>query len=97
MNEMISDELNALSPGIPVFSEEHEHVITDRPDIYWLIDPIDGTASWLNGFKGYVTQVALIAHKSPVFGAIYHPSSRRLWHGGLAWIRYCNDKKVNMA
>ena len=65
MNTLISGELNALSPGIPVFSEEQKHVITDRPDTYWLIDPIDGTASWLNGFKGYVTQVALIAHKIP--------------------------------
>lgn len=94
MNAMISDELNALSPGIPIFSEEQEHVITDRPDIYWLIDPIDGTASWLNGFKGYVTQVALIAHKSPVFGAIYHPSSHRLWHSRVGRRVYCNDEKV---
>ena len=52
MNEMISDELKALSPDIPIFSEEDEHFIADRPDIYWLIDPIDGTASWFNGFKG---------------------------------------------
>ena len=48
---MISGELNALSPGIQIFSEEQEHAIKDRPDTYWLIDPIDGTASWLNGLK----------------------------------------------
>ena len=94
MNEMISDELKALSPDIPIFSEEDEHFIADRPDIYWLIDPIDGTASWFNGFKGYVTQVALIAHKRPVFGAIYHPSSHRLWHAGFGGCAYCNEKKV---
>ena len=94
MNTLISGELNALSPGIQIFSEEQKHAIKDRPDTYWLIDPIDGTASWLNGFKGYVTQVALIAHKSPVFGAIYHPSSRRLWHSGLGGRAYCNDKEI---
>ena len=94
MNAMISDDLHTLSPGIPIFSEEVEHVITDRPDIYWLIDPVDGTASWLNGFAGYVTQIALIAFKRPVFGAIYHPSSHRLWHGGFGRCVYCNEKKV---
>jgi 3'(2'), 5'-bisphosphate nucleotidase len=94
MNAMISDDLRTLSPGIPIFSEEGEHFIADRPDIYWLIDPVDGTASWLNGFTGYVTQIALIAFKRPVFGAIYHPSSHRLWHGGFGRCVYCNEKKV---
>lgn len=95
MNAMISDELQALSPHIPIFSEEHEHLITDRPDIYWLIDPIDGTASWLNGFKGYVTQVALISHRSAVFGIIYHPASDRLWYNDERGRVYCNGKEVS--
>ena len=94
VNEMICNELNAINPNIPVFSEEGDHVITERPDIYWLIDPIDGTASWLNGFEGYVTQVALVVRQIAVFGSIYHPASGRLWYNDKSGRVYCNDDEV---
>ena len=45
--------LGDITPKIPVFSEETPHSIDDRPEQYWLIDPIDGTSSWHGGFEGY--------------------------------------------
>ena len=41
--------------------------------MYWLIDPIDGTASYCGGFDGYVTQIALIDGYRPLLSAIYAP------------------------
>ena len=62
-NKFLSDGLCAITPEIPVYSEECLHLISDRPSTYWLIDPIDGTASWLEGYSGYVSQLALIHKK----------------------------------
>jgi 3'-phosphoadenosine 5'-phosphosulfate (PAPS) 3'-phosphatase len=68
------NRLNALNPRLPIISEEDSasHVL-GRPSRYWLIDPIDGTASYVQGFDGFVTQVALIEHDTPTMSAVYAP------------------------
>ncbi len=70
----ITERLKKIAPTIPIISEEDEISIhKKRPDYYWLIDPIDGTASFVGGFPGFVTQVALIKNGCPLVGAIYAP------------------------
>ncbi len=72
---MIVDRLRALSPTLPIISEEDQtsHNI-DRFSRYWLVDPIDGTASFCEGYSGFVTQIALMDGAYPVLGAIYSPA-----------------------
>lgn len=70
-------ELSAIGPDLPVISEEDVASQTDpRPDRYWLIDPIDGTASYCGGFPGYVTQIALMESGRPVLGAVHVPATQ---------------------
>lgn len=68
------DVLATQFAGVPVISEEDSEHLSDRPERYWLIDPIDGTASWLHGFDGFVTQAALIENNVPVLGLVYAPA-----------------------
>ncbi len=71
----LTRELKRILPDIPVVSEEDGTSQSPaRPPRYWLIDPIDGTASFSEGYPGYVTQVALIEDCQPRFGAIYAPA-----------------------
>ncbi|GAA3748005.1 3'(2'), 5'-bisphosphate nucleotidase/myo-inositol-1(or 4)-monophosphatase [Spinactinospora alkalitolerans] len=72
-HDALSSRLRAIDPGIPVLSEEDPASLASRPDRYWLIDPVDGTASYAHGFPGYVTQAALMADRGPVLSAIYAP------------------------
>ena len=70
----LSERLKEIASDIPIISEEDETSIQEnRQDCYWLIDPIDGTASFVGGFSGFVTQVALIKSGYPVMGAICAP------------------------
>ena len=66
-------------PGIPVVSEEDGVHDTIRPSDYFLIDPIDGTASWAGGYPGFVCQIARIRDGIPVFGVIHAPVLGRTW------------------
>lgn len=38
-----------------------------------IIDPIDGTSSYIHGYKGYVIQLALMKRGMPVFSIVYAP------------------------
>jgi 3'(2'), 5'-bisphosphate nucleotidase/myo-inositol-1(or 4)-monophosphatase len=70
----IKNRLEDITPQIPIISEEDPTTnVRNRPDYYWLIDPIDGTASFIGGFPGFVTQVALIKDSSPLMVAVYAP------------------------
>ncbi|GAB3448919.1 3'(2'),5'-bisphosphate nucleotidase CysQ [Streptomonospora sediminis] len=79
-HEELSARLHRIEPGVPVLSEEDPAGRGGpRPDVYWLIDPIDGTASYVHGFAGYVTQAALIAGSRPVVAAICVPEADRCY------------------
>lgn len=74
LHEMMCSELATIAPGIPVFSEEDLVHEDRRPSRYWIIDPIDGTASWKGGFAGFVVQAALVVDDVPVTGVIHGPA-----------------------
>lgn len=76
----LSLRLNVIDAGVPVVSEEDPGSLTrDRPPRYWLIDPIDGTASYVHGFDGYVTQAALVVEGRPEVAAVFAPERGTLY------------------
>jgi len=74
-HEKLAEQLKNLAPEIPIISEEDQASWVDfRPERHWLIDPIDGTASFAQDYLGFVTQVALMVENAPVLAAIYAPA-----------------------
>ena len=74
-HDFLVKKLRCSWPKIPVVSEEDASTQNvHRPDEYWLIDPIDGTASFCNGFDGFVTQAALIRGCQPVLAVVHAPA-----------------------
>ncbi|WP_051060916.1 inositol monophosphatase family protein [Nocardiopsis gilva] len=79
-HEALSGRLRGIAADIPVLSEEDPDSLRgDRPASYWLIDPIDGTASYAHGYPGYVTQAALVSDGRPVLAAVYAPEDDALY------------------
>ncbi|MDQ5975074.1 MAG: 3(2), 5-bisphosphate nucleotidase, partial [Actinomycetota bacterium] len=75
----LGERLAAAYPGVPIVSEEDAAHAEDRPADYWLIDPIDGTASWSSGFPGFVCQLARIVDGTVVFSVIHAPVLGSTW------------------
>ncbi|MFE9245349.1 3'(2'),5'-bisphosphate nucleotidase CysQ [Nocardiopsis sp. NPDC006938] len=76
----LSERLTRIDPGVPVVSEEDPgSLVRERPPRYWLIDPIDGTASYAHGFDGYVTQAALVVGERPEVAAVHAPERDTLY------------------
>ena len=60
-HQFLENELPKIKANIPLISEESDKGKGgDRPNLYWLIDPIDGTASFANGFNGFTIQISLM-------------------------------------
>lgn len=78
-DECLREELRMIA-DIPVISEEDEaSQLSHRPSHYWLIDPIDGTASFAHGFMGFVCQAALMVDGEPSLASVYAPALKKLY------------------
>ena len=76
--------LGAIDSGLPVVSEENLASQTARrPERYFLIDPIDGTASLAGGFSGWVCQVALMERGRPTLAAVCAPDLGQVYAAKL--------------
>ena len=80
----IVDGLNALTPDIPVLSEESskselEGRINWRK--YWLIDPLDGTKEFIKKNGEFTVNIALIEEGIAVLGVVYAPALNVLYYG----------------
>lgn len=66
----------------PVITEENiKNTTPQHTGTYWLVDSIDGTLSYIEGFSSYVTQFALIENERPTYGFVYAPELDECFEG----------------
>ena len=54
------------------FLAEESGASDNSSEFMWVIDPLDGTANFVNGLPLFSTSVALIRGGEPVIGVVYH-------------------------
>lgn len=97
-HDFLVEHLHRFWPSIPVISEEDAAVHnTCRPDEYWLIDPIDGTASFCNGFDGFVTQAALMRGCQPILAVVHAPALGLTYTASQDAPASCNHVPISTA
>jgi 3'(2'), 5'-bisphosphate nucleotidase len=83
-HRIIVDRLRALTPDIPLLSEESEG-ISDSERLswsrYWLIDPLDGTKEFVNRNGEFTVNIALIDTHRPMLGVVHVPVHEQSFAG----------------
>ena len=81
---ILADGLARLAPDIPIVSEEDESslAIPRVHNLYWLIDPLDGTKEFIQKSDEFTVNVALIENNKTVFGFVGIPALGSLYWGG---------------
>jgi 3'(2'), 5'-bisphosphate nucleotidase len=83
--------LARAAPGVAVIAEEEVAAgrIPAHDDLYFLVDPLDGTKEFVRGGDDYTVNIGLIEQGVPKLGVVFAPASGRL-HGGCvgdgAWV-----------
>lgn len=72
---ILSDRLRGERPDYGWLSEE----TVDRPDRLerervWIVDPIDGTRSFIAGYREFAVSVGLVEAGAAVVGVVYNPA-----------------------
>lgn len=75
-NQIIVTGLTQLTPEIPIISEESANITYSQRenwDLFWLVDPLDGTKEFIHNTDEFTVNIALIKNNSPILGVIYIP------------------------
>ena len=83
IGDFLTNSLRVEFPDIAViceenFVEQQRENLFQVSDLYWSIDPIDGTSSFVNGGDDFAVSVALIKGNKAIFGIMHAP----LFEGG---------------
>ena len=99
VNNILLKKISDLTPHIPIVSEETSKN-KDNKDLkdFWLIDPIDGTSSYINNKDEFTINAALIINKKPVAGIINAPEKGRLFYsyGHTNSFELINNKEIKL-
>jgi myo-inositol-1(or 4)-monophosphatase len=74
-------------PGHGVIGEEYGAERTDA-EYVWVLDPIDGTKSFITGMVAWGTLIGLMRFGEPVFGMMNQPFTRERFSGDGGAARY---------
>jgi 3'(2'), 5'-bisphosphate nucleotidase len=96
---IILGALARAAPGVPVIAEEEVAAgrIPDHGELYFLVDPLDGTKEFVRGGDDYTVNIGLISAGSPRMGVVYAPARGEM-HGGLvdhgAWVEANGERRA---
>lgn len=82
-------------PGDGIIGEEFGNTDTDA-EYVWVIDPIDGTKSFISGRPIFGTLIALVRDGIPILGVIDQPVNGERWVGAAGSGACCNDDPVQV-
>jgi len=77
--------LERLAPNIPIISEERAAPSAGSTgEVYFLVDPLDGTREFIAGRDEFAVNIALINRGTPLMGIIAAPAADLVWRGAPA-------------
>lgn len=79
--KIILRDLRIVAPDIPIIAEEQASAgeIPDVADVFWLVDPLDGTKEFVKKGTDFTVNIALIENGAPTFGIVYAPALGRMF------------------
>lgn len=84
---IIEKGLLNLETVLPILSEEGKIASYDERknwNLYWCVDPLDGTKEFINKNGQFTVNIALISGSTPILGVVYAPAIDTLYCGSVA-------------
>ena len=95
-NAVIEERLKSLQPSMPIISEESklpDYPVRSNWVYYWMIDPMDGTRSFVRRSGNFTVNIALMKTDSPVLGVVHWPIKNHTYWGYQGSNAYCRYHK----
>ncbi|RIB27162.1 hypothetical protein C2G38_2012214 [Gigaspora rosea] len=95
VEELIKSELQKNFPDHMYIGEEtkaagNHYEFTDKPT--WIVDPVDGTSNFVQGFPFVAVSIGLYINKEPTVGVVFNPFLNELFTARKGHGAFLNHK-----
>ncbi len=84
-------------PDIAFLGEEGEQEAEEGPEGLFIVDPLDGTTSYVQGLPFYCVSVAYRREGETRLGVVYAPSLDLLYHAERGAGAFCNGRPITVS
>ena len=82
---------------VPLLSEEGREMLYQERvgwDLFWMVDPLDGTKEFLKGNGEFTVNIALLADNRPVLSVVYVPYRKKIYFGDRKTGAFCKENVI---
>ena len=97
VEKILIDELSKSKKNYSFITEETGKIINKNKNIFWIIDPIDGTTNFLHGIPHFAISVALQADDEIIIGLIYDPIKNEVFYAEKDNGAYINNLRIRVS
>lgn len=94
VQELIYTRLKQIHPDAVLMGEEDEDHTADLSGDCFIVDPLDGTQNFINGYRHSAVSIGMTRGGEPVLGVVYNPYMDELFWAEKGSGAYCNGKPI---
>lgn len=97
VQNMIYERLRQIHPEAALMGEEDEQHTVDLSGDCFIVDPLDGTQNFINGYRHSCVSIGMTRGGEPVLGVVYNPYQDELFWAEKGKGAYCNDRSIHIS
>ena len=94
--KLLVSGLKNILPDASFVTEEGTE-ISNESNLYWVVDPLDGTTNFLHGLPIFSISIGLIQNNEVVLGVVYEVNKDECFSAFKGGGAFCNDLKINVS
>ena len=94
VEKILIEELNKSKKNYSFITEESGKILNKNKEIFWIIDPIDGTTNFMHGVPHFAISIALQIKGEITIGLIVDPIKNEIFYAEKNNGSYINNSRV---
>ena len=97
VEKILIEELSKSKKNYSFITEETGKILNKNKNIFWIIDPIDGTINFLHGVPHFAISIALQIDGEIVSGLIYDPIKNEIFYAEKDSGSFINNSRIRVS
>lgn len=97
VEKILIEELSKSKKNYSFITEETGKILNRNKDIFWIIDPIDGTTNFLHGVPHFAISIALQIEGEIIIGIIFDPIKNEIFFAEKNNGSFFNNNRVRVS
>ena len=97
VEKILIEELTKSKKNYSFITEETGEILNKNRDIFWIIDPIDGTTNFLHGIPHFAISIALKREGEIISGLIFDPIKNEVFYAEKDSGSFFNNNRIRVS